>query len=414
MEKVVRNDTIVANYSYLADDTKLSVTDTEENGLYYLGSLVYEKHANTIGLESAAFSSGRIVATSGNDTEVRYFLTDHLGSTRVVARVTPTGRIDLDRKDYYPFGKEWAQADMPTSSNRYLFSGKERQYYPDYTDDYYDFGARFYHPDTGGWLQQDALLQFHSPYTYCGNNPIRWRDPSGLWTEIEGGGGYKTSDPNEIRDFLSGNKNDFMGKTAYNYVDNIYKLDKFMEENTGIYTRRKGEYSTVIPLALVIAKNTSGQWQAQNMDEIQDWQSAFARDFGHHLTMSNPIVKGIHRGHKRFLLGSLAVVGGGFELIGTGLTYGGMALSATGLGAEAGLGIMAVGSGFSRIGGLMQIGYDACLGDTTSAIFNSGLMVVGAGASGLKYINGLTTNEQFIIEATTTIPIDVIGITYSN
>ena len=75
---------------------------------------------------------------------------------------------------------------------------------------------------------------------------------------------------------------------------------------------------------------------------------------------------------------------------------------------------MAVGSGFSRIGGLMQIGYDACLGDTTSAIFNSGLMVVGAGASGLKYINGLTTNEQFIIEATTTIPIDVIGITYSN
>ena len=85
LEKVVRNDTIVANYSYLADGTKLSVTDTEENGLYYLGSLVYEKHANTIGLESVPFSSGRIVATAGNDTEVRYFLTDHLGSVRVVA-----------------------------------------------------------------------------------------------------------------------------------------------------------------------------------------------------------------------------------------------------------------------------------------------------------------------------------------
>ena len=83
LEKAVRNDTIVAKYSYLADGTKLSVTDVGENGLYYLGSLVYEKHANTIGLESAGFSSGRIVATAGNDTEIRYFLTDHLESVRV-------------------------------------------------------------------------------------------------------------------------------------------------------------------------------------------------------------------------------------------------------------------------------------------------------------------------------------------
>ena len=73
------------------------MTDTEENGLYYWGSLVYEKHANTIGLESAAFSGGRIVATSGNDTEVRYSLTDHLGSVRVVA--TDKDNV-LERNDY--------------------------------------------------------------------------------------------------------------------------------------------------------------------------------------------------------------------------------------------------------------------------------------------------------------------------
>ena len=114
------------------------------------------------------------------------------------------------------------------------------------------------------------------------------------------------------------------------------------------------------------------------------------------------------------MLGSLAVAGRGVELIGYGITYGGMVLSATGLGAEAGLPIMAVGSGFSRLGGAMQIVYDANTGDTTSAIFNTGLMVVGAGASRLRHINGLTTNEQFIIEAITTIPTDMIGITYSN
>lgn len=134
----------------------------------------------------------------------------------MVAKVTPTGRIDLDRKDYYPFGKEWKQSGMPTSSNAFLFSGKERQHSEGYDgaiSSFYDFGARFYDPDSGMWLQQDPLMQFHSPYTYCGNNPIRWHDPFGLWTELESGGGYTTSDPNEIRDFLSGNKNDFMTLT---------------------------------------------------------------------------------------------------------------------------------------------------------------------------------------------------------
>lgn len=398
-------------YRYLADGTKIQHEYSDGQQDEYRGSLEYYSN----GEFSVPFGGGRLVS-EGNTTEAHYFLTDHLGSTRVVAKVTPTGCEDLDRKDYYPFGKEWTQSGMPTSSNRYMFSGKERQDIESddcVTTPLYDFGARFYDPDSGMWLQQDPLMQFHSPYTYCGNNPIRWRDPFGLWSEIESGGGYTTSDPNEIRDFLSGNKNDFMGKTAYNYVDNIYKLDKFMEKNTGIYTRRKGEYSTVIPLALVIAKNTSGQWQAQNMDEIQDWQSAFARDFEHHLTMSNPIVRSIHQGQRQFLLGTLAVAGRELELIGYSITYGGMALAATGLGTEAGLPIMAVGSGFSRIGGAMQIAYDASTGDTTSAIFNSGLMIVGAGASGLKYINGLKPNDQFIIDAITTIPFDIIGITYS-
>ncbi len=102
LEYASDNDANAINYCYLADGTKLSVTDVGENGLYYLGSLVYEKHANTIGLESAGFSSGRIVATAGNDTEIRYFLTDHLGSVRVVA--TDKDNV-LERNDYQPFGK---------------------------------------------------------------------------------------------------------------------------------------------------------------------------------------------------------------------------------------------------------------------------------------------------------------------
>ena len=175
LEYASDNDANAINYCYLADGTKLSVTDTEENGLYYLGSLVYEKHANTIGLESAAFSGGRIVATSGNDTEVRYSLTDHLGSVRVVA--TDQNNV-LERNDYQPFGKRWDTASRPVSDNRDRFNGKEDQSFAGLP--FSDYGARMYDRERGRWLSQDPLQQYHSPYVFCGNNPIRLIDLDGM------------------------------------------------------------------------------------------------------------------------------------------------------------------------------------------------------------------------------------------
>ena len=177
LEKAVRNDTIVAKYSYLADGTKLSVTDVGENGLYYLGSLVYEKHANTIGLESAGFSSGRIVATAGNDTEIRYFLTDHLESVRVVA--TDQNNV-FERNDYYPFGKRWDSASLPISDNRNRFNGKEDQAFAGLP--FSDYGARMYDRERGRWLTQDPKAENFinsSQYCFCGNNPISRIDING-------------------------------------------------------------------------------------------------------------------------------------------------------------------------------------------------------------------------------------------
>jgi len=165
-------------YTYLSDGMKIEVCGYDDNEpTRYAGSLVY----NNGTFESASFGGGRIVGTN-NGSEVHYFLTDHLGSTRVVAKVTSTGREDLDRKDYYPFGKAWAQAGMPTSDNRYTFSGKEKQHLRFQEVDYADFSARFYDSDGVHFLQQDPLLQRNysvSAYIYCLGNPVLFFDPNG-------------------------------------------------------------------------------------------------------------------------------------------------------------------------------------------------------------------------------------------
>ena len=170
------------NYRYLSDGTKIERDYWDSQWHYeYRGSLVYGNN----GFESASFGGGRIVGTN-DSSEVHYFLTDHLGSTRVVAKVTPTGRVDLDRKDYYPFGKAWTQSDMPMSDNRYTFSGKEMTNIV--VDDnlatipIHDFGARNYDPDGVLFLQQDPQQTDFYPigqHVYCAGNPVKYIDPDG-------------------------------------------------------------------------------------------------------------------------------------------------------------------------------------------------------------------------------------------
>ena len=121
----------------------------------------------------------------GVPTAYRYYIHDHLGTTRVMT--TSTGSVCYDA-DFFPWGGE-QHLFTNTCSQNYKFTGKERD--PDTNSTDY-FGARWY---------QGAMARFYSPdwsddpepvpyarldnpqslnlYTYAQDNPTTLRDEDG-------------------------------------------------------------------------------------------------------------------------------------------------------------------------------------------------------------------------------------------
>ncbi|WP_255301832.1 RHS repeat domain-containing protein [Butyricimonas sp. Marseille-P3923] len=179
--EVKTGSTVKASYSYLADGTKLRVKDGgDANGFDYLGSLTYKKSSAGMQLESASFGDGviRTTGTSGGQQEVNYFLTDHLGSVRVI--VDGNGVVK-ERNDYYPFGARHVRSDYPQlAANRFKFNGKEEQVTGGLG--YLDYGIRMGNLALGKWFVFDPLQENYlsqSPYHFSGNNPIILRDKDG-------------------------------------------------------------------------------------------------------------------------------------------------------------------------------------------------------------------------------------------
>ncbi len=83
--------------------------------------------------------------------------------------------------DYYPFGMimDGRSANLGQGDTRYKFTEKER----DVESQYDYFGARYYDARMGRFLSVDAhgdLYPALSPFSYVGNNPLIFIDPTGL------------------------------------------------------------------------------------------------------------------------------------------------------------------------------------------------------------------------------------------
>jgi RHS repeat-associated protein len=179
-------------FRWLSDGTKASVVDEDGNGYAYLGSLIYKLlPGGGMELESTIHGSGRIVVKPDPDFpeipeariyENQYYITDHLGSIRVV--VNQEGEV-LARNDYYPFGKPHNNPSLTApatpEANRFLYNGKEKQLAGNLG--LLDYGARMYDPEVARWFSIDPMAEQRnnqSPFNFVQNNPVVRIDPTGM------------------------------------------------------------------------------------------------------------------------------------------------------------------------------------------------------------------------------------------
>ncbi len=120
--------------------------------------------------------AGTLLATKNSETpdETEFYVQDHLGSNRKVVN----GNLEEQENEFYAFGETDSSG---TSGNNYKYTGKELD---DETGLYY-YGARYYNPDLGRFIQADVLRgNIADPpslnrYAYTQNNPLKFVDPTG-------------------------------------------------------------------------------------------------------------------------------------------------------------------------------------------------------------------------------------------
>ena len=119
---------------------------------------------------------GQTYAMNDNGT-MKYFLTDHLGST--VAVTDASGTL-LEESRYLPFGQVRSDVGNITQTDKTYTGQKDIA-----NTGLMDYNARMYSPELGRFIQPDTIVpgatnsQAWNRFSYTQNNPVNNIDPSG-------------------------------------------------------------------------------------------------------------------------------------------------------------------------------------------------------------------------------------------
>ena len=209
-----------------------------ETGTFYIGNVEYGFN----GCDPGWYWIDKIYNAEGYvenpaNPQYHYFRKDHLGNNREVWLAN--SNTTKQRTQYYPSGLPWPSNsdDDPGLQNK-KYNGKE--FVEMHGLDEYDSEARWYYPAIMRTTTIDPLAEKYysiSPYAWCGGNPVKFIDPSGMRTEIAGG--FMLDDFDEMLEFLNSLKqkseeNNSAQKQKQETVDN---LNAFENGNTGLYNQ---------------------------------------------------------------------------------------------------------------------------------------------------------------------------------
>lgn len=163
----------VGTYRFYYDfDGNLVFIDRPDRDTTIFGQLEKEKQADGSYSRKLYIPLTSYVTVVEKDYNERYFLIkDYLNSTRGI--IDSRKPYIFDTNYYFPYGNLMTSISETSITDRF-FTGQRK------IDDLtiYHFGARFYNPTLGIFIQSDKVVG-PNRYAYANNNPIHFNDPSG-------------------------------------------------------------------------------------------------------------------------------------------------------------------------------------------------------------------------------------------
>ena len=136
------------------------------------------------------YANGKLwceIVTNGSTKNTYYHHTDHLGTTVCITNSSGTVVWECEKD---AFGHIVTKTNSSFAPN---FTGK----FLDENTGLYYFNARWYDPSSGRFITEDPAKDDRNWLVYCGNNPLKYIDPYGLFYYTKDGQQHSNSDYSE-------------------------------------------------------------------------------------------------------------------------------------------------------------------------------------------------------------------------